>query len=152
MGNDYVKKCGNCGALLTAEDFWALPELVPIGMMFLDDDITMVCYMFQHEADGCHSSLAVPVTEFQSFLTEPRPDKILALSECCERHCVKLGDLEVCGQPCFFAPYRRLLLAMIEHKKGIKPVQLGGTAVKAQSTVGHGRRVSEKSSTGTANR
>jgi hypothetical protein len=118
MGNDFVKKCGNCGELLTAEDFWSRPELVPIGMMFIEDDTTMAFYMFQHETDGCHSCLVVPVIEFQPFLKEPLPEKILALSECCERHCVKLSDLTVCKQPCFFAPYRRFLLLMIEHKRG----------------------------------
>ena len=97
MENNHIKKCGNCGQLLTANDFWADRKLVPIGMMYIEDDTTMAFYMFQHEADGCHSSLVVPVIAFQYFLKEPLPEKILALSECCERHCVKLSDLTACS-------------------------------------------------------
>ncbi len=116
MSDEYIKTCGMCGQELSADDFLSDPDLVPIGMMFIEDDITMAYYMFQHEAASCRSSLVVPVDAFQPFLEEPPPEEILALTDCCERHCVKLSDLSACGQSCFFAPFRRFLLHLIDSK------------------------------------
>ncbi len=133
MQDDHLKKCGGCGQMLTVDDFLTNPELVPVGMMFVDGDTTMAFYMFQHEATCCHSSLLVPVNAFQSLLKEPPPEKILALSECCELHCVSLSDLAACKQPCHFAPFRRFLLAMMEHRCEAKPSDTDGMTSVGQS-------------------
>ncbi|MEW6051551.1 MAG: hypothetical protein AB1644_10875 [Candidatus Zixiibacteriota bacterium] len=116
MQEKHIKRCGNCGVWLTASDFVNNPDLVPIGMMFIEDDTTTAYYMFQHETPNCRSSLAVPANEFREFIVEPVPDQVLTLSECCKEHCVKLNDLSNCKQPCYFAPFRRFLFQMIEKK------------------------------------
>ena len=116
MEKKHIKRCGNCGVWLTANDFVNNPELSPIGMMFIEDDTTTAYYMFQHETPNCRSSIAVPVEAFKEFIVKPVPDRVLALSECCEQHCVNLHDLGNCQQPCHFTSFRRFLFQMIEKK------------------------------------
>jgi hypothetical protein len=121
MDNPILKQCTVCGAQLTLDQFEHDPQIVPIGMMFIDDDITEAYYLFQHEKPGCGTSLAVPVELFRPAILEQIPEKIRALTDCCELHCTKLSDLGNCHAPCLFAPYRRHLIALVE-RKGRAPI------------------------------
>jgi hypothetical protein len=121
MKTPVIKTCAVCKSELTLDDFEHDPYLVPIGMMFIDDDITEAYYMFQHEKPGCGTSLVIPVTAFLPAITEPIAEKIMALKDCCEFHCTKLDDLNACKAPCLFASYRRHIIELVA-RKGRAPI------------------------------
>lgn len=121
MKTTVIKTCAVCKSELTLDDFEHDPYLVPIGMMFMDDDITEAYYMFQHEKPGCGTSLVISVTAFLPAITEPIAEKIMALKDCCEFHCTKLDDLNACKAPCLFASYRRHIIDLVA-RKGRAPI------------------------------
>ena len=116
--NEEIKKCPGCGAILTAKQIMYDPIIRPIGMAYLGDDEDTAFYYFQHEIDGCQSSFVVPVDEFKDFIDEEiHPEKLYGTDQC-EQHCVNIADLEACCSECYYAPFRRFLLKMIELKSG----------------------------------
>jgi hypothetical protein len=116
MTEHAIKTCPVCKLGLTLHQFEHDPEIVPIGMMFIDDDITKAYYVFQHERAGCGTSLVVPVESFKSAIAEPIPAEIMALKDCCERHCTRLDDLNSCSAPCQFAAFRRHIIDLVARK------------------------------------
>jgi hypothetical protein len=86
-------------------------------MSFDGDDIETAYYFFQHESPTCGSSFLVPVEAFASLIDEPLPTRKATLGDGCEGRCTNVKDLQTCKNECFFAPFRRLLLKMIEAKK-----------------------------------
>ena len=117
MQDTKLKQCSFCKTWLSAEEIVNNPNIVPLGMAFSEDDTETAYYYFVHNVPECGTTFLLPVTELESFITETIPSERLTLSECCEEHCVSLDDLAECRQECFFAPYRRLLLKMLETKR-----------------------------------
>ena len=115
MQNEIIKKCPKCGHDFTVEDILHNPDIIPVGMLYNDSQKT-ACYLFQHEIDYCHSSFAVDIELLRTEIREPIPAETETLSECCEGHCIKINDLAECRQECYYAPFRRLLLRMMELK------------------------------------
>jgi len=112
-----VKTCTLCQALLTAREIVDNPAIRPIGTAFLEEENSDThYYIFQHEIPGCGTSFAVDVEYFKQFIVEPIPEKKMTLGAGCEGHCASINDLNECTQECYFAPFRRFLLKMIEHK------------------------------------
>lgn len=121
MLDQRIKKCSLCGQWLTAHDVIYDPRVKPIGMAFMDADISTAYYFFQHNAPNCGTSFLVNVQALTPFITEAVPPENKALTECCERHCVSLDDLRACRQECYYAPFRRFLHRMIALKEKTTP-------------------------------
>jgi hypothetical protein len=117
MTNQLIKECTYCKSKLTLTELAKEPCLVPIGMSFDGNEFDMAYYYFQHEIPECGTSILVAVNAFEPFISEDVPETKLTLSDECEEHCVNIKDLSECKQECFFAPFRRFLLQMLETKK-----------------------------------
>ena len=111
-----LKRCPSCGEEFSLRDFISNPQVIPKGMSFESDNPDLNLYYFHHDTPGCGTTLAIPVSEFVGLINEPLPEQNLAQTEVCENHCVSVHELSACGQKCTYAPYRRLLLAMIDVK------------------------------------
>lgn len=117
MQDTSLKQCGFCKLWLSAEDIVTDPDIVPLGMAFGEGETETAYYYFVHNVPDCGTTFLLPVTDLSEYVNEEIPKEKLMLSECCEEHCVSLDDLSECHQECFFAPYRRFLLRMLESKR-----------------------------------
>jgi len=85
--------------------------------MLFDESDNKAIYLFQHEIPECQSSFAVYVEDLRDLIDESISNEVLYHTDCCEEHCVTIQDLSECSQECHYAPYRRLLMKMIENRK-----------------------------------
>ncbi|MBD3403481.1 hypothetical protein GF420_11340 [candidate division GN15 bacterium] len=84
----------------------------------MDDEFPdLNSYYFTHTAAGCGTTFGIEVEKFEKFITEPIPSEIKAGGAGCHGHCTSINDLEECHNECRYAPYRRLLLRMLEKLK-----------------------------------
>jgi len=103
-----------CGSPFRLTDFLDHPEIHPRGMSFVGDDLTDNRYFFNHVGLECDTLFSVPVSAFLPLVNEPIQSDVLAGSAQCEHHCVEIDDLSECTQECAYAPFRRLLLRMLD--------------------------------------
>lgn len=108
-----VTVCPYCNVGFTLDDLMTRPDIVPIGMMLQDDEAAWNFYYFNHTAEDCGTTFTVCVDAFAGLLTERVPEAIRAHSCVCEGHCTSLVDLAECQADCHWAPYRRLLPALL---------------------------------------
>jgi len=113
-----VKQCPGCGACLTLQQIRDCDDIRPLGMQVIGPGLKGGVAYFNHTRPGCGTTFVVPVIELIPLITEPIPDAILTGTESCERHCLTLADLGECGQPCLYAPFRRLIISMVEQSAG----------------------------------
>lgn len=116
MKSATVKQCPYCKAPFTLDALANNPDIKLIGMSFAEDSIEWAYYFFQHEVPNCGSSFLVRVDEFRSLVHEGIPTERMTFRDCCEEHCVSISDLGNCRNECYFAPFRRLLIRMMEAK------------------------------------
>jgi hypothetical protein len=109
------------------------PDFEPIGMQFIDPELEVNMYYFNHICPGCGSTFVVSVADFLPYMTEPVLDTILTGTDNCERRCTRLDDLAVCHAPCRYAAFRRFLLQMRERAPR-QPI-VAPTAVRAGSRI-----------------
>ncbi len=109
--------CPCCKEWFSLERLATDPVLRLIGMSFDGNGFEVAFYFFQHENSQCGSSFLVAVDAFKSLIDEPIPEHKATLSEGCEGRCTSIEDLQTCKNECYFAPFRRLLLKMMEAKK-----------------------------------
>jgi len=112
-----IKQCPKCGLRFTLRDILENRDIIPIGMASDDNDPELNFYYFNHESVSCKTTFTVPLSAFEQIINEDIPEHILMGTDCCEEHCSSIEDLSLCSQECRYAPYRRLLLSMIEKKK-----------------------------------
>ena len=110
---DKSLSCKMCGAKFTVDDFFQNEELQPIGMQADEEDTEFSLFFFNHMTKNCGTTMAIPVTVFESRVEEPISKTRNAGSATCELHCTSIEDLSDCQQDCCNAPYRRLLLEML---------------------------------------
>ncbi|OFZ17952.1 MAG: hypothetical protein A2X94_08650 [Bdellovibrionales bacterium GWB1_55_8] len=65
--------------------------------------------VFQHDATGCGTSLAMPVSLFSDLYQGPRIRTLAYGSDDCEKRCLSNDDLEPCKANCSAAYVRELL-------------------------------------------
>lgn len=86
-------------------------------MAYLEDEAGTAYYYFQHAVSGCGSSFLINIKEFEPFIEEELPQVSLRGSGYCGGHCVDLHELSICNNECFYAPFRRFILRLLETKK-----------------------------------
>lgn len=114
MDSEQIKQCPMCGTTFTPQDFLSNEHLVPIGITFENEDTGSNALFFKHDTAECGTSLAIRVDMLAPLIDEPIPSETLAGKEACERHCLTMADYAECGQACHYAPYRRLLVQLME--------------------------------------
>ena len=117
MNTKKFKKCPNCGHWFTALEIMESRAVDPIGMQFEEEDPGLNFYFFNHTLESCNTTFAIEVDKFLPLIMEPVAERALTGTEFCECHCTKLDDLSECTTNCRYAPFRRLLLSMIETRK-----------------------------------
>ncbi len=123
MKQEIVRTCPSCKKELTLDQLVNDPSIQPADMSIDTDDIENAYYYFRHKTEKCGTAFMVNVLAFAPCITETIPKERLTLTDPCERHCVNLIDLQECKQSCFFAPFRRFLIKMIELKGRAKSVE-----------------------------
>ena len=116
MSEQLIKQCPNCGQQLTIDDLLNSPEIKPKGLALQSDNPEFNMFYFDHDITGCGTTFVVPVEVLAPYIGEPIPDKLLAGTDCCERHCLRLEDWAECSQACTNAPYRRFLLSLASRR------------------------------------
>lgn len=97
-------------------DLMTSPNIQPIGMMLNDNEAEWNSYYFNHITPRCGTTFTVRVNAFAPLLAENVPTELRS-GECdCEGRCTSLTDLEECHAECHWAPYRRLLPALVARK------------------------------------
>ena len=114
--NITIKLCPKCNTPFTLKDILESKDIVPIGMASDNDEPELNFFYFNHITPVCNTTFTIPLYEFESIINEYIPETVLKGSDYCEGHCSTIDDLLLCGQDCHHAPYRRLLLSMIEKK------------------------------------
>ena len=117
MNIEKFKQCPSCKKWLSSDEVLQDPEIKPLGMAYLEDEAGTAYYYFQHRVEGCGSSFLIDIKDFEPFIEENIPQVSLMASDYCGGHCVDLYDLKVCKNECYYAPFRRFILKLIEIKK-----------------------------------
>ena len=124
MKQEIMKICPFCKDELKLDQLVSDPSIHPVGMSIDADDLENAFYYFRHKTEKCGTTFLVNVLAFAPCITEPIPRERLTLTDPCERHCVDLKDLLECKQSCFFAPFRRFLIKMIQAKENARLVNM----------------------------
>jgi hypothetical protein len=106
------KRCPGCGQNFTIADIVECRDFEPLGMQFVDPDLELDMFYFNHTDKKCGSTFVVPVKEFIPFVSEPIPQLVLSKTDRCSQHCLTTADLAECNEPCTFAPFRRFFIDM----------------------------------------
>jgi hypothetical protein len=117
MDPAHFKQCPGCHKWLSLQDMLSNPDIMPLGLVLADSDYDTGLYYFQHEVPECRSSFVVPAEWFAPIIDEPIPQKVMTGSEHCEGRCVRIEDWAECKNDCHHAPFRRLLILMMENRK-----------------------------------
>ena len=110
-------QCPYCKAWLSSREIIEDESVEPMGLRLGDDDIEWNYYFFRHRTADCGTTFTMNAEEFDSFLTEPVPNKIRTGQDNCEGLCITMKDHEECSQECHWAPYRRFLIRMMKNRQ-----------------------------------
>lgn len=110
------KECPACGLGLSIQDILEDPTIQPLGLTFESSDLETNLYYFDHVVPGCHTTFMIPAIKFTSIIDEPIPEEIRTGQPGCESRCTNITDWLECKNDCFHAPFRRLLIKMVETK------------------------------------
>lgn len=125
MESPLFKQCPSCGVWFSRRAIFEDPEVKPIGMSVNSHDSEMSMLFFEHDSPNCGTSFAIPFKEFIPFLGQTEDESLLG-TDTCPGHCLHISDLSVCHHACRYAPYRKLILAILESKIGIKEPEPAG--------------------------
>ena len=120
MNKTIIRTCPLCDVPVLLNDLVYNPDFRAIGMEFGDGTLEWVHYYFQHAVPECETTFAVGVEYFTHLIDELIPGQCLIGTADCGLHCTSVTDLSACSAECQFAPYRRLLLRIIEIKRNSK--------------------------------
>ena len=110
--------CGSCRrAWETWDGFVQDPAVRLLGLQALIDYPDASVLVFEH---GCGSSVSILSRRLRYLLPDPQPGdpsaRLMGTAQC-RGHCLHLGDLEECDQPCSNARDRKLILLVQRIKK-----------------------------------
>ena len=114
------KQCPTCGKVFSLEDLLSDPELVPVGMTSDEEDIPESLYYFTHNIPDCGTTFTIPAREFRPVISERVPEESLRGHIDCPGLCTRISEFRACKNNCHWAPYRRLLIDMVERRKIVK--------------------------------
>ena len=117
--NDAFKKCPGCfKAWRSREDFLADGALELNGYKADFKELEYGLFFFTHKADGCYSTMALEVKDFQGLYTGTIYPERKTASEECPRYCMKEKQLNRCAARCECAFAREIIQIIRECQKG----------------------------------
>ena len=119
----HFKQCPGCHKWLSLQDMLSNPDIMPLGLVLADSDYDTGLFYFQHEVPECRSSFVIPAGWFVSILDEPIPEKVKIGTKHCEGQCLHIDEWAECHTDCHHAPFRRLLIRMMENRQMVITVQ-----------------------------
>ena len=111
------KECPKCGMAFSMRDILEGPTVKPLGLTFEESDFETNLYLFAHAVPECGTTFMIPAIKFTSVIDEPIPEEIRTGRPDCEGRCTNIDDRLECKNDCLHAPFRRLLIQMVEEKK-----------------------------------
>jgi hypothetical protein len=112
-----MKKCPSCGQIFSLDELLSDPSIIPVGMTSDEEVELESLYYFTHDVPECGTTFTVQVTLFESVIEEPIPVESMRHGHACMGLCTHIEELALCQNNCKWAPYRRLLLLMVERRK-----------------------------------
>jgi hypothetical protein len=113
------RKCGSCGKeWLHWRDFVLDPGLRLLGLQAYPDLPDANLIVFEHR---CGTSVSVLATRLRPMFLDPDEGSNLPLlfgTESCNGRCRRIEDLRGCDRACVNARDRRLMLQLLEMKRG----------------------------------
>lgn len=112
------KTCPKCGVVWqTLKDFLVDPALEQTGYQVNFTDLRGGLFYFTHTAEGCETTMAVPVEQFTSlsdrtFLANCQTEE----QEGCSNHCIRKEDLSLCPVECECVWVREVMQIIKERK------------------------------------
>ncbi len=113
------KSCSQCGReWADREEFLADPQLSLSGCQVETDAPPSSALLFDHQAAGCGTTLAVSIKAFDDLYDGPRHKVNWAPSAKCPGMCFDPENLEACPAECRAAYVRQILQAVRARVKG----------------------------------
>lgn len=105
------KRCGCCGCEWADRDaFLSDPEVVAVGYQAHFVALTEGLFLFQHNAEGCATSMAVKVAEFADLHDGPVFRERRTGGPDCPGFCLQRTALATCPAQCECAFVREILV------------------------------------------
>jgi hypothetical protein len=111
------KQCPKCDEWFSINDILRNPVIKPIGLKMSNRDPELGLFYFSHNITNCRTTFVIPIEQMKSFVTKTISLNLTAPTTECEHDCIDLLEVELCQQNCRNAPYRALLIEMINNKK-----------------------------------
>lgn len=104
------RECNSCGKeWVTREAFLSDPEVELIGYQSTFRALAAGLFLFNHLAEDCQTTLAVPAGEFFDLYEGPLFEGRLAGSKECPAYCLNHSELSRCPARCECAFVREVL-------------------------------------------
>jgi len=86
-------------------------------------------FLFTHDLDHCHATVALPVIDFQHLYTGSRHTRLMVGDAGCLLHCLNQHDLSPCTNPCAMAWVRHILCVLVQRDAEVIPARIEGQSV-----------------------
>ena len=107
------KECPNCTKVWQVRaEFLDDPDLALAGYQANFGDLNAGFFLFQHEAPGCHTCLAIEAGAFTDMHEGPIFEERLTGTEACPGYCADKHRLDRCNRKCECAYVRDVLDAV----------------------------------------
>ena len=116
MDNPFFKQCPSCHEWFSRRAILMNPEIKPIGMSVNPNNPDLSLFFFEHDNGKCGTSFTIPVKEFLPVIEEPLEENLMGRANC-PGLCTHLDELSECHSKCLYAPFRRLVLTMLETRE-----------------------------------
>ena len=123
MDNPFFKQCPSCREWFSRRAILQNPQIRPIGMSVDPRNPDLSLLFFQHDSDHCGTSFTIPVKEFLPVIEEPLNEDMMGRANC-PGHCTHIDDLNECHLSCLYAPFRRLILSILENREKLAEAAL----------------------------
>ena len=115
---DHFKRCNTCGRIWRdREDFLSDPGLQLVGYQVNFKDLEAGLILFQHDVEGCGTSLALWVEQFIGLYNGPVFAERMTGTEVCPTYCLYEHKLGACKAACECAWVREVLQIVKEWPK-----------------------------------
>lgn len=104
------KTCTCCGRQWTTRNaFLGDPEVRLVGYQVHFQDLQTGLFLFNHDRDGCHSTLSVNASEFRDLYRGTVFEGVRLGAPECPGYCLHDGDLSPCPERCECSFVREIL-------------------------------------------
>ena len=95
------KSCSVCKKSWSSrDDFLTDRDVTLIGYQPNFNDLELGTLMFNHDAQGCGTTLEIEIERFSDLYDGPRYMASLRGTDECSGHCLRIENLKSCNKPC----------------------------------------------------